>query len=558
MEKKEHKRITNKKLFVKMIIVFAVLFIGAVYYYVKLPAFNIHSAGFWKFLLFLIFVGTILQLISKLKKENITVSQAGISFTGDKKVFKSVKWGAIAFGVVLLVYIIGSILSSPIVNAGKYQRLMPVEEREFRTDIAEVDYTTIPLLDKDSATILGERKMGSMIDMVSQFEVSNEYTQINYNGRPVRVTPLRYASLIKWITNQSNGIPAYLLMDMTTQDTQIIKLERPIRYSKSEHFNRNLYRHLRFHYPTYIFDDQIFFEIDEEGTPYWVCPVKKFNIGLFGGQTVGKVVLCNAVTGECTAYDVGDVPTWVDKVYSAERLVQLYNYYGTLKNGYFNSILSQRGCVQTTNGYNYLALDDDVWVYTGVTSVNGDQSNVGFVLMNQRTMETRFYTVEGAIEDSAMSSAEGQVQHLNYNATFPLLVNIASEPTYIMALKDAAGLVKMYAMVNVQKYQIVAIGDTVRECERNYRELLRTNGIESESGGAQSMSVSGTVESYASVVIDGNTHFYLCLSGLDAIFDFDMANEELLGIIRYKEGDEVTVRYEDTGSLRKTVTGFSD
>lgn len=556
MRKKEHKRITNKKLLVKMIIVLAVLIIGAVYYYVKLPALNIHSAGFWKFLLFLIFVGTVLQLISKLKRENITVSQAGISFTGDKKVFRSVKWGVIVFGVVLLVYIIGSILSSPIVNAGKYQRLMPVEEREFQTDIAEVDYTTIPLLDKDSATILGERKMGSMIDMVSQFEVSNEYTQINYNGRPVRVTPLRYASLIKWITNQSNGIPAYLLMDMTTQDTQIIKLEQPIRYSKSEHFNRNLYRHLRFHYPTYIFDDQIFFEIDEEGTPYWVCPVKKFNIGLFGGQTVGKVVLCNAVTGECTAYDVEDVPTWVDKVYSAERLVQLYNYYGTLKNGYFNSILSQRGCVQTTNGYNYLALDDDVWVYTGVTSVNGDQSNVGFVLMNQRTMETRFYTVEGAIEDSAMSSAEGQVQHLNYNATFPLLVNIASEPTYIMALKDAAGLVKMYAMVNVQKYQIVAIGDTVRECERNYRELLRTNGIEAESGDAQSMSVSGTIESYASVVIDGNTHFYLCLSGIDAIFDFDMTNEELLGIIRYKEGDEVTIRYEEAGSVRKTVTGF--
>ena len=556
MGKKEHKRITNKKLLVKMIIVLAVLIIGAVYYYVKLPALNIHSAGFWKFLLFLIFVGTVLQLISKLKRENITVSQAGISFTGDKKVFRSVKWGVIAFGAVLLAYIIGSILSSPIVNAGKYQRLMPVEEREFQTDIAEVDYTTIPLLDKDSATILGERKMGSMIDMVSQFEVSNEYTQINYNGRPVRVTPLRYASLIKWITNQSNGIPAYLLMDMTTQDTQIIKLEQPIRYSKSEHFNRNLYRHLRFHYPTYIFDDQIFFEIDEEGTPYWVCPVKKFNIGLFGGQTVGKVVLCNAVTGECTAYDVEDVPTWVDKVYSAERLVQLYNYYGTLKNGYFNSILSQRGCVQTTNGYNYLALDDDVWVYTGVTSVNGDQSNVGFVLMNQRTMETRFYTVEGAIEDSAMSSAEGHVQHLNYNATFPLLVNIASEPTYIMALKDAAGLVKMYAMANVQKYQIVAIGDTVRECERNYRELLRTNGIEAESGDAQSMSVSGTIESYASVVIDGNTHFYLCLSGIDAIFDFDMTNEELLGIIRYKEGDEVTIRYEDEGSMRKTVTGF--
>lgn len=552
------KKKTDKKLLIKLVIGIAVLLIGALYYYVKLPAVNIHSAGFWRFLLFLIFVGTLLHLLSKIRKGNISVSQAGISYTGDRNVFKSAKWGAILFGAVLLIYIVGSILSSPIVNAGKYQRLMPVEEREFQADITEVDYTTIPLLDKDSATILGERKMGSMIDMVSQFEVSNEYTQINYNGRPVRVTPLRYASLIKWITNQSSGIPAYLLMDMTTQNTQIVKLERPIRYSKSEHFKRNLYRHLRFHYPTYIFDDQIFFEINEEGTPYWVCPVKKFNIGLFGGQTIGKVVLCNAVTGECTSYEVEDVPTWVDKVYSAERLVQLYNYYGTLKNGYFNSILSQRGCVQTTNGYNYLALDDDVWVYTGVTSVNGDQSNVGFVLMNQRTMETHFYTVEGAIEDSAMSSAEGQVQHLNYNATFPLLVNIASEPTYIMALKDAAGLVKMYAMVNVQKYQIVATGDTVRECERSYRELLRTNGIEAVSGESQRASVSGTIDSYASVVIDGNTHIYLCLDGNDAIFDFDMTKEELLGVIRYAAGDTITIQYEDSGSVRKNVTAFSD
>ena len=199
--------------------------------------------------------------------------------------------------------------------------------------------------------------MGSMVDMVSQFEVGNDYTQINYKDRPVRVTPLVYANGIKWLTNQGKGIPAYIMIDMATQDTECVKLTDEIRYSKSEYFNRNIYRHLRFHYPTYIFDDQIFFEIDEEGTPYWVCPVKKFNIGLFGGQTVGKAVLCNAVTGECVEYNVDNIPTWVDKVYSAELLTQLYDYYGTLKHGYFNSILGQKDCLQATNGYNYIALD---------------------------------------------------------------------------------------------------------------------------------------------------------------------------------------------------------
>ena len=78
--------------------------------------------------------------------------------------------------------------------------------------------------------------------------------------------------------------------------------------------------------------------------------------------------------------------------------------------------------LKTTDGYNYLALEDDVWVYTGITSVSGDRSNVGFILMNQRTMETRYYSCAGAEEYSAMESAEGQVQNLKYQATFPLVI----------------------------------------------------------------------------------------------------------------------------------------
>jgi len=546
----------NKKTLRNILIAVVLLFAAGIYYYIKLPALNIHSPGLWKFILFLVFIGTALILIIHVKKDYESFGKSALKINKDTILKSPVKWGIGLFAAILIIFIIGSVLSSPIINAKRYQRLMAVEERNFSEDIEEVDYTTIPLLDKASAEILGDRKLGSMVDMVSQFEVDTEYTQINYQGRPVRVTPLCYASLIKWFTNQSEGIPAYLLIDMTTQDIEVVMLDNGIKYSKGEHFNRNLYRHLRFRYPTYIFDDQIFFEIDEEGTPFWVCPVKKYNIGLFGGQTVGKVVLCNAITGDCTAYDIDEVPQWVDKVYSADLLMQLYDYHGTLINGFWNSVLGQKGCIQTTNGYNYIAMEDDVWVYTGVTSVNGDQSNVGFVLMNQRTMETRFYTVEGVIEDSAMSSAEGQVQNLGYRATFPLLVNIDSEPTYILALKDDAGLVKKYAMVNVKKYQIVAVGDTIRECEKNYLELLATNGIRVENTQVQSNRITGNISSYAAIVIDGNTHYYVCLDNSEEIFDMDMSNERLIGIIRYQEGDRVTFFYEDGESVLKEVTSY--
>lgn len=528
-----------------LIIVLVALAAAFIYYYVTLPAINIHSSGFWFFIMTIIIVIMVIYGIRKAGKEYVgseTAEKFGIKLGSGLKGDKLLKLLGILLILVVLVYAGGSILSSPIVNAKKYQALISVEEREFTQDIKQVDYNTIPLLDKDSAALLGNRKMGSMVDMVSQFEVANDYTQINYKGVPVRVTPLVYASPIKWLTNQKQGIPAYMLIDMTTQDTECVKLEEGIKYSKSEYFNRNLYRHLRFNFPTYIFDSQIFFEIDDEGIPYWVCPVKKFNIGLFGGQTVGRVVLCNAITGECTDYAVEDVPQWIDKVYSAELLMDLYDYSGILKNGYWNSVLGQKDCLRSTNGYNYIALEDDVWVYTGVTSVSGDQSNVGFVLMNQRTMETRYYKVEGAIEDSAMSSAEGQVQNLGYRATFPLLLNISGEPTYFMALKDAAGLVKKYAMVNVQKYQWVAIGDTVQECERNYTELLNTNGIVAENTELYK-EAAGKIKTISPIVLEGTTHYYICLENKEDIFDLDMSQKELIGIVKYQPGDMIKFKY---------------
>lgn len=533
----------KNKIIRNFLIGLAVVAALGVYYYVTIPAINIHSSGTWGAIFLVI---GILMLFSLVKhfKGNVESTVEGISKMQFRIKDTSLMFKILGSVMLLLcvVYGIGYLLSSPFFNAAKYQKLLSIEERNFTDDIKEVDYQTIPLLDKDSAAILGNRKMGSMVDMVSQFEVTSDYSQINYLGKPVRVTPLTYASPIKWLTNQGNGIPAYILIDMTTQDTECVKLTEGIKYSKGEYFNRNIYRHLRFKFPTYIFAEQIFFEIDDEGTPYWVCPVKKFNIGLFGGQTIGRVVLCNAQTGECTDYAVEDVPTWIDKVYSAELLIDLYDYSGLLKHGYWNSLLGQKDCLQSTNGYNYIALDDDVWVYTGVTSVSGDQSNVGFVLMNQRTMETRYYKVEGAIEDSAMSSAEGQVQNLGYRATFPLLLNIADEPTYFMALKDSAGLVKKYAMVNVQKYQWVAIGDTLKECEKNYTELLNTNGIVS-SMAEELKSITGQIKSISPIVLEGNTHYYICLENSDDIFDLDMQDKSLIQIVKYQVGDQVVFEY---------------
>lgn len=515
----------------KLLIVLAAVIAAGGYYYVALPAINIHSSETWFFVLFLLVALALLYAARK---------RFGRDELKRSKVMKC--FGAVILGLGV-VYLLGSLFSSPIINAKKYQKLLTVKEGEFTEDIEELSFDKIPLLDKDTAEILGDRKMGSMVDMVSQFEVDSIYSQINYQDNPVRVSPLRYANLIKWFTNRSNGIPAYIRINMANQTTELVKLEEGIKYTTSEHLNRNIYRHLRFAHPTYIYGE-LSFEIDERGVPYWIAPVKKFNIGLFGGETVGKVVLCNAITGDMKTYGIKDVPEWVDRAYSADLLVQLFDYYGTLKHGFFNSVLSQKDCLMTTDGYNYLALEDDVWMYTGVTSVNGDQSNVGFVLSNQRTMETKYYKVEGATEASAMSSAEGQVQNLKYKATFPLLLNILGEPTYFIALKDDAGLVKKYAMVNVQKYQIVAIGDSVSQCEENYLELLFSNGVkEVEKDTREIKKTAGKITKIAQAVIDGTSHYYIMVEGSEDIFDVSVV--DFIDVIRCEEGQTVVMEYKE-------------
>ena len=546
----------------KLIACVAVAVIAAVYYYIQLPAINIHSLGFWKFIIFIMIIATMAVWIMNHDK-----SKEGRQFVNKmaaKDYIFDFKTGALIFklvgGVTILlvvIYFVGNILSSPIINASKYQKLLTVETRNFTDDIKEVSYDKIPLLDKDSASIIGTRVMGTMVDMVSQYEVDDMYSQINYKEKPVRVTPLRYGNLIKWFTNHRNGIPAYIRIDMTTQEAECVRLSEGIKYSESDHFSRYIYRHLRFAYPTYIFDD-INFEIDDNGTPYWVCPLKKYNIGLFGGQTVGRVVLCNAITGEMTDYDVKDVPTWVDKVYSAELLIDLYDYNGSLKHGFINSVLSQKDCLKTTDGYNYIALEDDVWVYTGITSVGQDNSNVGFVLMNQRTMETRYYEVSGAEEYSAMDSAKGRVQNLGYTATFPLIINVSSQPTYFMALKDGAGLVKSYAMLNIEKYQNVAIGDSVLQCESNYIQLLKDNGIvdETQTEIVDTKNIQGVITKIMPVVVDGNSHMYFMLEGSSSIYDADVS--KYVDIIRYEAGMNISIQYTESTEEKalNTVTGI--
>ena len=534
-ERKPRKAIGNA--FTRILLNLGVTLVFAlVYFYVELPALNFHSEDLYVFIFLVCAVYCGMAVIT-----------SGFQGDGVKGYVGFVKKQCtvpffVFIGLILAVAI-GAISSWVVLRAPAYSELLTIDDGDFTAEIEEIRYDQIPMLDADSAAQLGSRKLGELADMVSQFEILPSYNQINYQGRPVRVTSLAYGDIIKWFTNRSEGLPAYLIIDMVTQEAEVVRLGEGMRYTTAEHFGRNLYRHIRFHYPTMMFEEPVF-EIDESGTPYWVCARIVKTIGLFGGTDIKGAVLVNAVTGESEYYE--EVPSWVDRLYSSELIMEQYDFYGMYHNGFINSIFGQKDVKLTTEGYNYIAIDDDVYMYTGVTSVTSDQSNIGFILSNQRTKATHYYHVAGATEYSAMASAESQVQQMRYTATFPLLLNIADEPTYFMALKGADGLVKMYAMVNVQQYQIVETGDTLAECEINYRKTLANAGLIGAGDldvnvGGEKQTEHGIVAEIRSAVIDGNTHYYVRMEHSKGYLDFNAA--DVPRAVLLDKGDSVWYHY---------------
>ncbi len=533
------------------------LIIGAVAYYAMLPALNFKAIELY------IYIGMLI------------VAYIGIYGIASKAYFRpeymeyaknKVKIPIALILVLVLVVGIGYLAGASIFRAKDYAELIDVKEGNFAEEIEEVDFSAVPRLDKDSSNMIATRALGELSDYVSQFVVNQYYsTQINYKGTPVRVQSLDYGDVFKWLKNTKEGIPAYIIVDMTTQKAETVRLEEGMKYSPAEHFNEYLIRHVRFKYPSLILGEPSF-EIDETGRPFWIVPVLDKTIGLFGGTDVIGAVIVDSINGDTTLVSTSldgttKLPTdkfvsdkefqWLDQVYSASIVNQQYNYYGKYNNGFWNSIIGQENVKVTSSGYNYLALNDDVYMYTGVTSISSDQSIIGFILINQRTKEAVYYQQAGALEETARTSAQGKVQEKGYVATFPILLNVSGEPTYFMALKDSSQLVKMYAMVNVEQSTVVGVGNTLAECTENYATELKSNGVnvdvDVDSMGqeetpdtpkVETVEVTGKVEEIRSIITGGETYFYIKLVDNATYYKVAVKNAEKIVILN--PGDTIT------------------
>ena len=527
------------KTIIKLLISSAIVFL---LFYLMLPPINPLANEFWIFLTAVLVIYLAPFCFGNLfKVYTLPGSAARVELARGKKSTAS-KIMIAAMLLPVLVVIVGNIFSSTFFNAKKYADVITVNEADFATDMPETNaVTNIALMDTNSAITIGNRALGSLSDVVSQYVVNGTYTQINYQGFPQKLSCLEYDGFFKWLGNRDDGVPGYIMVDPVNNTAEYKKLEKPLKYVDSAYFGEDLYRKLRFEYPTKIFGT-VNFEVDEDGNPFFIVACNKPKVGMFGAYDVSEVIIFNPCDGTSVKYSVGEVPRWVDIVFDGYLAEDKYNWHGTLSGGFWNSVIGNKGCKQTTDDFGYLMHDDDVWYYTGVTSVTADASNIGFIVSNARTGEYKYYAVVGAEEYSAMSAAEGEVQEKDYDASFPALINVSGEATYIMVLKDNSGLVKLYALVNVEHYSIVATGETQEKAIDAYRKLLYQNGIISGAE-AEKDSVHVKVTSIEKLVIDGNSWwFFLCDDG--NYYKINVAEDA--GALFIKEGDALKISYSET------------
>ena len=513
------------------------LVVVAVAYYIMLPPFNWHSPAFWSF-----FTPAICALIVIL------------ALPGKNKVVKMNRYVVMGIAALFIIPTVLWFVGTRVFHAKEYASRISIETVSFDT-INEVDFSKTAIIDRDTTEALGDRVMGQMSELVSQFEVSDEYTQISYKNSVYRVTPLEYADFFKWLANSKDGVPAYITVDSTDGTAKLVRLKDlgygNMKYVPSSLFNTNLMRHLRFQYPTEIFGNPSF-EIDEEGHPWYVCSTYSYKL-VGDKKYVTGAIFMDPITGESTKYDVESVPTWSDRIFPESLVIEEIDDYGALQNGFFNSFIGQKGVIASSSGYNYIEKDGDIWLYTGVTSVNADQSNLGFILVNLRTHEALRIDAPGADETSAMKSAEDEVQNYGYEATFPVLVNVNGRPTYLMSLRSDASesnsVLKMYAMVDATDYQKVTTVSVDQGLNVLKKQMIAIQGGSDDLSSAVTESKDITVNDLRLITSEGNTIYYF-KDEEDTKYrmNFSVKYEDALAFL--SDGDAVTVEYIESDDIQ--------
>lgn len=528
----------------KSIVTFVVAFFYWLLYYITLPTLSLaYFSGFCYIGLGIIIAVSLIAWWAS-SNEGLCISVGGVATL-------------IFFGVM----IIGAVVGSALFNSGEmYNQIGTIDKKSFKDDVVEIDTSQIPIVDIDLADKLADKKLGDEVALGSKVEVGEFTNKQQVNGKLVYVAPLNHRSFFKWNANKS-GTPGYVVVSATNMnDVKLIKEVNgkalKIKYSESAFFSDNLKRNIRNKGFRNIGLTEFSFELDEEGNPYWVVTTYK-NTTLWGNKEATGVVICDPETGECKWYSVKDTPEWVDIIQPEEFIKAQIKHYGKYVHGVFN--FSDEDKLSMTEHMTTVYNEGDCYYYTGMSSVGKDNGTVGFIMVDTRDKSVKFYKMVGATEEAAMKSAEGKVQNMGYTATEPIPLNISGIPTYFCTLKDNEGLVKQFAMLNIEDYSIVAVGNSIAETKRSYMNAMNNVGIKFDFGDGEAYGYTkeGTVTRIGNNIENGETYYYFILDNdTSKLYLASYAVSEELPITR--EGDKVKISYVDESNGAINIASFDN
>ena len=278
-------------------------------------------------------------------------------------------------------------------------------------------------------------------------------------------------------------------------------------------------------------------------------------VGFSGDDAVGVVVV-DTETGAVKEYSIADAPAWIDRIQPANFIEKQLKDWGEYVNGYWN--FSNENKLQITEDVSLVYGDDNrAYWYTGLTSVGSDEATVGFVLVDTRTKKAVWYRQSGATEYAAKNSAVGKIQEKRYSASTPIPYNINGIPTYVMTLKDDGGLVKMFAMVAIEDYTIVGVGNTMRETLMAYKSAMNMTGNKLNVKNAnQKMSLKTVITRISNDVKNGNSFYYFTVKDNKNIFigSSQVSNEIPVSVV----GDSVEINFDSDMQGVLDVSGFKN
>ncbi|MEG0692155.1 MAG: hypothetical protein RR444_03630 [Oscillospiraceae bacterium] len=459
------------------------------------------------------------------------------------------KWVLITLGILWAAFFLMQFIFTPLLFSSSYKNQMKDPEiKEFTSEVQAVDINQIPIVDKNLAATLADKKLGEKPSLGSQV-VLGEPTMQNVNGELVWVVPLQHSGFFKWLAN-IEGSAGYIKVSATNLKNVEYVEDYKIKIQPYSYLMHDLTRKVRFSGGLFDGITDYSFELNDEGKPYWVVTTYKNTCG-FNLPEADGVIMVDAQSGDTQKYTIADVPTWVDRVQPEDFIINQINNKGQYIHGVFN--FSNKEKYKVSQGDNIIYNDGRCYLFTGITSVGSDDSATGFYMVDMVTKEPILYRMSGATERSAQQSAQGKVQDLGYVATAPILLNVFDEPTYFMTLKDSARLIKKYAFVSVKDYMIVGVGDTMKDAQADYAKVMKDISDKPIFGETEKekehLTVTGIIDRINFTVNGEDTFYSFTLGSVpNKIFTANLSTSNKLPLTQ--KGDNVTIKYyENVGNL---------